>query len=346
MNQLAIDGSTLKDSSGAPIPVYTADDVHSIARALTGWTYARLNGAATTDNSQIDYTSPMIVNMAAYDSTAKTFLGTTVAAGTAPADSLGAVVDAVFNNASTAPYVSRFLIQQLVGSNPSPAYVARVSTVFANDGAGVRGNMKAVVRAILTDAEARGPSAGGPNPGKVKEPALFILALARAIGFSATDGYAFTTRDGAMGQQPFRAPSVFNFYPPDYPLPLGGGLLSPPSKLVTAATTLARHNLAYDWTVNGDAASRSEYAAQPTISGAVGTTPDWSSWQGFGTNLDGMLDRINLLMFANGMTAAQRAALKSAMTAVTAADATTLARKQAQTALYVAASSPQFQVDR
>lgn len=346
VNQLNTDGTTQKDATGAAIPVYTADDVHSVARALTGWTYARLNGAAITDNTQLDYTSPMIVNMNAYDTAAKTFLGTTVAGGAAPADSLNAVMDAVFNNASTAPYVSRFLIQQLVGSNPSDAYVARVSAVFANDGAGVRGNMKVVVKAILTDSEARGDASVAANPGKVKEPALVSLALARAVGFSATDGYAFTTRDAAMGQQPFRAPSVFNFYPPDYPLPLGGGLLSPPSKLVTAATTIARHNLAYDWTVSGDATSRSEYTAQSTIAGATGTTPDWSSWEAFGTNLDGMLDRINLLLFSNAMTAAQRAALKSAMTAVTAADPTTLARKQAQMALYVAASSPQFQVDR
>jgi hypothetical protein len=216
--------------------------------------------------------------------------------------------------------------------------------VFADDGAGVRGDLKAVVKAILSDAEARGDAKAGAADGKVKEPVLFATAMMRAAGVSQTDGYAFTTRDASMGQQPFRAPSVFNFYPPDYPLPKGGGLLSPPSKLMTTATAIARHNLAYDWMVGGD--SRGEFAAQSTIPGATGTAEDWSQWQAFGADLDGMLDRINLVMFNNTMTADQRAALKAAMAAITNADMNTQARKQAQVALYIAASSPQFQVDR
>ena len=281
----------------------------------------------------------MIMNAAIYDTGAKTFLGTTVAANSTQADSIKGVIDAVFNASSTAPYVSKFLIQQLVLSNPSAAYVGRVSAVFANNGSGVRGDMKAVIRAILTDAEARGATSAAANPGKVKEPALMSLAVARLIG-DRTDGYAFTTRDGAMGEQPFRAPSVFNFYPPDYPLPLGGNLLSPPSKLMTTATIIARHNLAYDWTVNGDVGSRSEYAVQPTITGATGTTPGWSAWEAFGTNSDAMIDQINLLMLANTMTAAQRAALLSAVNAVTNADATTQARKRAQVALYIVPHPP------
>ena len=126
--------------------------------------------------------------------------------------------------------------------------------------------MKAVIRAILLDAEARGTTSAAASPGKVKEPALLSLAIGRLIA-DKTDGYAFITRDAAMGEQPFRAPSVFNFYPPDYPLPLGGTLLSPPSKLMTTATITARHNLAYDWTVSGDVATRTEYAVQATIAG-------------------------------------------------------------------------------
>jgi uncharacterized protein (DUF1800 family) len=345
VNTLNADGSLKTDSSGAVVPTYTADDVHNIARALTGWTYTRLNGAALTDNTNLDYSQPLIKNAALYDATAKTFLGVTVPANATQDASLQAVVDAVFNNASTAPYVSKFLIEQLVTSNPSAAYVGRISAVFANDGTGVRGNLKAVVRAILTDAEARGDSKSGASDGKVKEPVLFSTSIARLIG-DATDGYAFTTRDAAMGQQPFRAPSVFNFYPPDYPLPLGGGLLSPPFKLLTAATMVARHNLAYDWTVNGDAANRSEYVAQSTIAGATGTAPDWSAWQAFGADEASMVNSINLLMLNNTMTAAQQTAILAAVNAVTNSDPTTQARKRAQTALYIVASSPQFQVDR
>ncbi len=345
VNKLNMDGTEQLDNSGAPIPNYTPDDVKNVARALTGWTYARLNGAAITDNNNIDYSKPMIVNAAIYDTAAKSFLGTTVAAGATQDASLNAVVDAVFNNASTAPYVSRHLIQQLVTSNPSVSYVGRVAAVFANNGSGVRGDLKAVVRAILTDAEARGDFKAGARDGKLKEPALLLASLGRMLNFTS-DGYAFLTRDTALGEQPFRAPSVFNFYPPDYPLALSNGLLSPPSKLLTTGTALGRHNAMYDWTVSGDQASRAEYNAQAQIPGSAGTQVDWSSWEAFGTDLDGMLNRIDLLMLNRTMTAAQRTALKSAMTAITNTNAALQARKRAQVALYIVASSPQFQVDR
>ncbi|MCC7268718.1 MAG: DUF1800 family protein, partial [Caulobacteraceae bacterium] len=155
VNRLNPDGSPQLDTTGAEIPTYTPDDVRGVARALTGWTYARLNGAAITDNNQIDYVSPMIPVPARYDTGAKSFLGRTVPAGASQQDSVKAVVDAVFEHPNTGPYISRRLIQQLVVSNPSPAYVKRVSAVFDNNGQGVRGDLKAVVRAILLDDAAR-----------------------------------------------------------------------------------------------------------------------------------------------------------------------------------------------
>jgi uncharacterized protein (DUF1800 family) len=342
INQLNADGVEKKDGSGAPIATFTSADVSDIARALTGWTYTRFAGAAANDGNQLDFTKPMTTNAAQFDTTAKTFLGTTVAAGATQDANIDAVVDAVFNNASTAPFVSKFLIEQLVMSNPSAAYVGRVSAIFANNGAGVRGDLKAVIRAILTDADARGNAKTGANDGKLKEPVLFSLSIARLLAFK-TDGYAFTTRDAGMGQQPFRAPSVFNFYPPDYPLPLGGGLLSPPTKLITASTILARHNLAYDWTVSGD--SRSEYAVQATITGSTGTQPDFSAWDAL-TDPAKLVDAIDLIMLNQTMTSQQRTALLAAINAVTDPVATTQAHKRAQLALYIVAASPQFQVDR
>ena len=343
--QLNSDGTAIKDTTGATIAPYTPTDVHEVARALTGWTYARIGSAAITDNNNRNYALPMIKVPARYDTAAKTFLGKTVPANATQEASVDAVVDAVFTHANTAPFVSKALIQQLVSSNPSPAYVKRIATVFADNGSGVRGDLKAVVRAILTDAEARGPAKAGVNDGKVKEPVLLTTSIARLIG-DKTDGYVFTTRDAALGQSPFRAPSVFNFYPPDFPLPLSDGLLSPASKLMTTATVIARHNLVYDWTVNGDQASRAEYNPQTVITGATGTQPDWTSWEAFGTNTDAMLDRIDLLVFNKTMTSAQRDALRTAATAITNATPAIQARKRAQVALYVALSSPQFQVDR
>ncbi len=342
VDKLNPDGTLQVDASGASTPNYTSADVREIARALTGWTYTRLNGAPLTDNNQIDYASPMIPNAAIYDTGAKTFLGATVAAGATQQASLDAVIDAVFNNASTAPYISKQLIQMLVTSNPTPAYVARISGVFANNGSGVRGDLRAVVRAILTDTEARGDAKTADTTAKVKEPVLLTTAIGRLAGFR-TDGYAFTTRDAALGQAPFRSGSVFNFYPPDYPLPQGSGLLSPPSKLMTTATVLARHNLVYDWTVSGD--SRGEYAVQATLAGATGTQPDWTLWQAI-TDANALIDRVNLLMLNNTMTSAQRSSLMAAITAITNADPAVQARRRAQAALYIVGASPAFQTDR
>ena len=342
VNQLNPDGTLVKDAAGAPVAAYTSSDVHEIARALTGWTYARIGAASASDSVQLDYSRPMVPAPTRYDTGAKTFLGRTVPAGASQTASLEAVIDAVFNQSSTAPYIARYLIQQLVVSNPSPAFVGRVSRVFADNGAGVRGDLKAVVRAILTDPEAR--AIPDPNQaGKVKEPALLMLGLVRAIG-GTSDGYAMTTRGAGMGQPVFHAPSVFGVYPPDYPLPLGAPLLSPASKLMTTATVIARHNLTYDWTLGGDA--RPEFSPQPTIAGSTGTQLDWAAWQAYGTDVDGQLDRINLLMLEGGLTAAQRTAIRTAMLAVTNADPATQARRRAQTALYIAASSPLFQIDR
>jgi uncharacterized protein (DUF1800 family) len=341
-DQLNMDGTPKLDSTGARMPNYTADDIRGVARALTGWTYARVGGAAITDGNARDYSKPMIQVSARYDTTQKSFLGTSVAAGASQDASVAAVVDAAFNNASTAPFVARHLIVHLVTANPSPAYVGRVAAVFANNGSGVRGDLKAVVRAILLDSEARGaPTA---TSGKLKEPVLLMTSLARAIGF-ATDGYVFTTRDSNLAQPVFRAPSVFNFYPDDYPLPGSATLHSPAAKLLNTSNVLRWHNFVYDWTVSGDA-TRSEYALDSGLPMSSLTQPLWAIWEAYGTDLDTMVARINLTMFANTLSQAQKDALKAAATPITNTDPLVQARKRAQMMLYVAATSPMFLVDR
>jgi uncharacterized protein (DUF1800 family) len=343
-DQLNMDGTAVKDATGATTANYTPDDIKGIARALTGWTYAHANGGGINDYNSRDYSQPIIAVPTRYDTTAKTFLGTTVPAGASQADSVAAVVNAAFNNASTAPHVAHFLIQHLVTSNPTPAYVARVAAVFANNGSNVRGDMKAVVRAILTDSEARGASKTGDNAGKVKEPVLLMTSIARVIGMT-TDGYVFTTRDNGLGQAIFQAPSVFNFYPPDFPLPGSTTLVSPASKLMTTGFAVLRSNLSYDWTI-GAATTRNEFALNTAVNGAAGSTIDWSAWEAFGTDTDGMIDRIDYLLMNRQMTAAQKAALKTAATAITDATPSLQARKRAQSMLYAVLSSPFFQVDR
>jgi uncharacterized protein (DUF1800 family) len=335
------DGTPQTDNTGAPIATYSNTDVKEVARALTGWTYARLDNAALTDNSKRDWSKPMVMYATRFDTGAKTFLGRTIAANATQQANVDAVVDTMFNHPNTAPYISKRLIQQLTVANPTPAYVGRVAAAFADNGSGVRGDMKAVVRAIYLDPEARTVS---QLPGKVKEPVLLATALARAIGYSS-DGYAFVTRDAGMGQAPFRAPSVFNFYPYEFPLPQGDGLVSPVSKLMTTSTTISRHNFLYDWTVGGDA-TRGEFQKQAAITYATGTVPNWASWEALGTDDGKIVDRINLVMLNGSMTKAQRQSVLTAMAAVKNSNAALQTRKRAQVALYIVASSPLFQVDR
>lgn len=332
------DGTPQTDNTGTTIQSYSNTDVKEISRALTGWTYSQLNGAALGSYYTRDYSKPMITYTSRFDDGAKAFLGKMIPAGTAQQANLDAVVDTLFNHPNTAPFVSKRLIQQLTVSNPTPAYVERVAAVFADNGLGVRGDLKAVVRAIYLDDEARVVSQA---PGKVKEPVLLLTSLARAIGFK-TDGYAFVMRDSALGQAVFRAPSVFNYYSYEFPLPNGAGLLSPASKIMTTSTVINRHNLVYDWTIAGDTA-RSEFA--PTLT-SLGTTPQWSTWETNGADDNKTIDRINLVLLNGAMTAVQRQALVSSMATIKYSDPAIQARRRAVNAIYTVASSPLFQVDR
>ncbi|WP_193753135.1 DUF1800 family protein, partial [Sphingomonas endophytica] len=168
--QLNADGTPVLAANGALVDNYTTDDIKGLSRALTGWTYAK--GGGRTDWTGNDYSQAMVVRSVnwAYDSQAKSFLGASVPAGATPADSVRIALDAAFNHSSTPPRLAKLLIQNLVKANPSPAYVARIGAVFVDNGKGVRGDLKAVVRAILLDPEARGDEPRGGGFGKVKEP--------------------------------------------------------------------------------------------------------------------------------------------------------------------------------
>ncbi|RAK64970.1 DUF1800 domain-containing protein [Phenylobacterium kunshanense] len=349
-SQLRIDGTVVTDARGASVPTYTEADVDGVARALTGWTYARYGSTSVPFHERPrNYAVPMVQFPASYDAFdpgAKTFLGVTVPAGATPQQNLDAVVDAAFNHPNVGPYVARQLIQHLVTSNPSPAYVARVAGVFNDNGAGVRGDLKAVVRAILLDAEARGPVRTDPDYGKLKEPVLYLTSFLRLMGATG-DGFFPYARGHDLNQKVFEAPSVFNFYPWDYPLPQGGGLVSPSTKLTGGGLDFERHNFAFHYTLlDSILGTGRDYQANPALGSKSGTKVNWKQWETFGTNVDGMIDQMDLLMLAGSMTAEQRSALKAAMLAVTDGTGSALARKRAQTGLYILLSSPQFQVDR
>lgn len=341
-NQLNADGTPRRDATGGTIPNYSADDIRGVARALTGWGPARIGNASPLDRYGADDVHPMIPATDRYDAGEKVFLGTRVPAGATPEASVDAVVDAAFNNPSTGPFVSRHLIVHLVTANPSPGYVGRVAQVFANNGSGVRGDLKAVVRAILLDPEAR--AAPRPDRGKLKEPILVMVGLARAIGMT-TDGYVFVLRDKYLSQSVMRAPSVFNFYPIDYPLPGSSTLHSPVSKMLSSGLALGIHNFVVGWTLLSNPAN-AEFAPATGLGTTSGTKVTWTSWEAFGDNLDAMIAAVDVLLLGNSITPTQRTALRNAALSITDKDPQLRARKRAQLLFYIAATSPLFLVDR
>jgi uncharacterized protein (DUF1800 family) len=234
-----------------PQPVFTEAEVQASARALTGWTYANPTGGVPTSfpNGLPNFDQPMRAIEISHDTSQKTLLdGVNLPPGqTAEAD-LSGVIDSIFNHPNVGPFVCRQLIQHLVTSSPSPAYLGRVSAVFANDGAGVRGDMKAVITAILTDPEAR---AADTNPaedgGHLREPILYFSGILRALQFTNTNTQGrydvATSYTEPLGEIPYGAPSVFNFFPPSYVIP-GTTINAPEFSQEDTAAAMIRLNLA------------------------------------------------------------------------------------------------------
>ncbi len=216
--QLNPDGSA-QTSGGKPVETYKQADVSGLARVFTGWD---LDTAGLTSPYPPDVMRrPMAQVASRYETGSKTFLGATVAGGASATDGLNSALDTLFNHPNLPVFVGRQMIQRLVTSNPSPAYVSRVAAAFANNGSGVRGDMKALITAILLDPEARDAGvAANPSFGKLREPVVRFLNWARAYGAaSASDAWAIgDLSDPAtrLGQSPMRSPSVFNFFRPGY----------------------------------------------------------------------------------------------------------------------------------
>ena len=225
--QLNLDGTVKTDSKGVPLPTYDQKTVQEFAKVYTGWTYPTKPGAVLAKHNPSYYEGPMVAYEANHDTTAKTLLnGVVLPAGqTANADLNGAL-DNIFQHSTVAPFISKQLIQHLVTSNPSTAYVARVATVFNNNGAGVRGDLKAVVKAILTDTEARagdaGPTTTAPTRsanGHLREPVLLIASILRGLGAQVNDTNSLAGVGARLGQNVFSPPSVFSYFAPGYQVP-------------------------------------------------------------------------------------------------------------------------------
>jgi uncharacterized protein (DUF1800 family) len=333
LSMLNEDGST-QISNGAPIPTYTQSTVDEFAVAYTGWTYPTEPGATLQKHNPAYWTGPMVPFESNHDETAKQLLtysgaanGGLLPAGQTAELGLSGAMDNIFNHPNVPPFVALRLIQHLVTSNPSPAYVQRVADVFKNNGSGVRGDMKAVITAILLDPEARrGDSAATAvaGDGHLQEPILYMTGLLRAFG-ATTDGANLAGQGSSMGQNALFSPSVFNFYSPFFVTSTGHP--APEFQLLTTATALARAN----W-VNSFAF------------GSLGTTTtiDFSSYGTEAATPSTLLSDLNTLLMHGTMSSSMQSEILTAMQSVP--SGTTQGLTQAKTAIYLIASSSQYQV--
>jgi len=333
--QLNPDGSQMLDSTGAPIPTYDQSVVIGFSSVFTGWTYAPLATASSSGFSNpINYDGVMVSFDAQHEPGTKTLLnGFVVPAGQTSAQDLQMALDNIFNHPNVGPFIGKQLIQHLVTSNPSPAYVARISAVFADNGNGVRGDMGAVVKAILTDSEARGDAPANSGFGHLREPALFITAVLRSLG-GQSDGVLPRSAISAMGEPIYSAGSVFNFYPPSFVLP-GSQTLAPEFGIENAATALARANIVSTLIIKGGA------AADPTVTGSTGTSIDLSSLATIVDPTD-LIAQLNQVLMHGTLSSGASGIILSAVNAQSAADPLAAA----QTAAYLILSSAQYQVER
>lgn len=255
--ELNIDGSHKINASGNPIPTYTQSTVEQFAKVFTGWNFADSNEWVSNDLTPYDKESPLIAWEQFHDTSEKTILNRVLPAEQTAIQDLQQALDDIFLHPNVGPFISKLLIQRLVTSNPTPAYVARVAQVFNNNGANIRGDLGAVVNAILLDNEARNGHTLLPNQfGKIKEPLLRLTQFWRVFNASPGPSSDNIYRTGAMpplhinlilGQAVLKSPSVFNFFLPDFLLfpdnTQGSKLLvAPELQIMTEGNVAATNN--------------------------------------------------------------------------------------------------------
>ncbi|ALL12864.1 DUF1800 domain-containing protein [Caulobacter henricii] len=348
------DGTYKLDSAGNPIPSYTAEDISNLAKVFTGMSWystAPSNSTFFGGSRNADATvRPMILYSNYHSISAKTFLGVTIPATTTPdpAGDLKIALDTIFNHPNVGPFMARRLIQQLVTSNPSTAYVGRVASVFNNNGTGTRGDMAAVVRAVLTDAEARdATTASGPTYGKLREPIVRMANWMRAFNVTSTSGNFLLTSTSAstsLSQSPLASPSVFNFYRPGY--------VPPNTRLGTQNLTAPEFQIVDEVTVAGYLNTM-----QTTINSGIGTGSDvkstYASEVAIADDPSALVERMNRLLMSGQMSATLKAKIVEAVTGVsipggTATQAQIDAAKlnRAKLAVFMTMASPDYLTQR
>ena len=323
--QLNPDGTPQVDSNGVPIPTYTQDTIIGFAHVFTGWAYPTKSGQTASFYNGEYYGGPMIPFDNHHDTGQKLLLnGVTLPAGGTTQSDLTAALQNIVSHPNVGPFLSKQLIQHLVTSNPSPAYVSRITAIFNDNGSGVRGDLKAVVNAILMDSEARrgdDPTQVQASDGHLKEPVLFMMNLLRATN-TTSDGANLNNYASDMKQEPFESPTVFNFYPPDNVIS-GTTLLGPEFRIFNSTTAISRINFVNDLAF-----------------GNLGSTTktDITSYVALAPNPAELVDSISGVLTHGPLSDGARTTIITTVTNLT--DNT----KRAQTALYLIGSSSQFQV--
>lgn len=347
LNQLTLGGETIL-SNGQPIPVYSQLTIEEFARVYTGWNYATAVSWTSYNFTQDDYILPMVPNEQFHDSGQKTLLnGAVIPAGQTARQDLEAALDNIFNHPNVGPFVSRFLIQRLVTSNPTPEYVARVATAFNNNGNNVRGDLSAVIRTLLLDPEARTEPTNNPQYGKVKEPIIKIAHFFRALngvpgplanGVHSAASFPLERLDEMTGQAPMRSPSVFNFYQADTPLSPTDDLVAPEMQITTEAFVASTHiNFHHQIYRFSDRANLNDDNPRVTI---IQTAPLVE----LATNTTDLLDWIDLMFYSGSMPTYLRDNIQVTISALGNDDAGRFAK--VQDALFMATASPAFSHQR
>src|SRR2546423_1682118 len=365
VDSLNADGTPKLDANGNRISTYDQATITNFARVFTGW---NLSPNKTWTNPKTGATAPvpnyidsmaLSNNTSTYDTASKTLLnGQVLPAITAGQDlrqyktaELNAAIDNIFNNPNTGPFIAKALISQLVTSNPSPAYVQRVAAAFNDNGAGVRGDMKAAITAILLDPESRGDVKSDPNYGHLREPVLLTTNLLRAFNATTAGNISNNgTRFGLlldMGQDLFNPPTVFSYFPADYQVPGTSALFGPEFGILSTTTTFKRANfinaLVLANSGNGFLPITPPIAGNPASSDRpTGTKIDYSAYQAMAGNPAQLVDALNQLLMHGTMSQAMKNSIVTNVTNVTNANPDW----RAQTAIYLIASSSQYQVQR
>jgi len=345
--ELNLDG-TPKLVNGQPVETYSNTDITGLARVFTGWSWA----AADTSNASFNgggtaYADRILRPMQPYpqfhETGTKVFLNTTIPANTSAQQSLTIALDRLFNHPNLCPFIGRQLIQRLVTSNPSPAYVARVSAACVDNGAGVRGDMRAMVRAILLDDAARGAAGlSDPQFGKLREPVLRLAQWARCFGATSASGnWTIRNLDSpatSLGQQPLRAPSVFNFYRPGY-VPANtaiaaAGLVAPEFQ-ITGETSVAGYTNFMQGVIASGVGLGSPRDVRASYAGELAVAD----------NADALVDRVDRCLMAGQMATQQRQEIRDAINAIS-PTATNGRINRVYTAVLLTMASPEYLVQK